>query len=1060
MEERYNNYHKHSHRSNVYTVDTHIRNEDYCKRAVELGHTTLFSTEHGYGGSIFEIVVLAEKYNLKPIYAIEGYIVADATSKDKSNYHIVIVPKNDKARKQLNLANSRANMEGYYYKPRLFLEDLLSFNKDDFYLTTACCGGILKDEESYNNIFIPLARHFEENLLLEIQNHNTESQAIINRKALELKNKFNLKLIHANDSHYIYPKDAEDRADMLNGKGMSYGEEDKYILDYPNYETIIERYEIQGVLDKEVVEEAINNTLIFDNIENIKIDKLIKMPNIYKDLDVTGRINKLKEIINKNFKEIVKTDNITNEERPLYIEAIREEMKVIEETKSIHSMDYFLFNEKMVGIAINKYGGYLTPTSRGSGGAFLINKILGLTQLDRIRSEIPLYPERFMSAARLLGDNPPYTSSLPDFDMNVISDEPFIKASRDLLGENGCYAMTAYGTMGESEAFRNTCRSKNLNYDEYNEIAKDLDRYRNDKRWGKIIEEANKFNGVIISASIHPCSYLLLDKDLREELGVIKIGDAYCCPITSSEADEWHYLKNDYLKVESISLSKDTFDLAEVPIPSIYEFKKMLDEKVWDIYGKGLTCTINQFDSDWATSMSKKYKPHSVKEVAMFNGAIRPNFNDYRDIFMSRNKDFSNGNSFLDKLFEPTDKYILYQENLMQFFEALGIKPSESINLIKKISKKKIKPEMFENLVDRLKQGWLKAIGNLDDFDETWNKILTFMSYGYNTPHSLAMAYDSLYEAYAKSHYPLEYYSVALEMYRDDARRTELLTKELDYFNIKIENPKFGKSKGNYFPDKANNIIYKGVGSIKYINNDIADRIYEISQQKTYNNFIELLIDLEDININSRQLDILIKLNYFGMFGKTQKLLKAVELFNGIYPKKQFNKSKLPFGISEEVFKKYSEVETRTLFKEVDKMKLIEDIFNMIPNRDIPIQTRLNTEIEMIGYVQYKNPKLDKKYVLITDVNTKYTPVVMTYSLNSGATVKCKIPKRAWQSLEVGSIIYIKSMERKCGFKKVGEDGKGKPIFEKDMDKQEWWINSYEVINGLIDNIIEEVEDE
>ena len=140
--------------------------------------------------------------------------------------------------------------------------------------------------------------------------------------------------------------------------------------------------------------------------------------------------------------------------------------------------------------------------------------------------------------------------------------------------------MTAYGTMGESEAIRNTYRYKNLNYDEYNEVAKNLDGYRNDKRWGKIIEEANKFNGVIISASIHPCSYLLLDKDLREELGVIKIGDAYCCPITSSEADEWHYLKNDYLKVESISLSKDTFDLAEVPIPSIYEFKKMLDEKV------------------------------------------------------------------------------------------------------------------------------------------------------------------------------------------------------------------------------------------------------------------------------------------------------------------------------------------------------------------------------------------------------------------------------------------------------------------------------------------------
>ena len=253
--------------------------------------------------------------------------------------------------------------------------------------------------------------------------------------------------------------------------------------------------------------------------------------------------------------------------------------------------------------------------------------------------------------------------------------------------------------------------------------------------------------------------------------------------------------------------------------------------------------------------------------------------------------------------------------------------------------------------------------------------------------------------------------------------------------------------------------LNKGIGCIKNLNSNVGDELYELSQQKTYNNFIELLIDLEGANINSRQLDILIRLGYFDMFGRTQKLLKAVELFSGIYPKKQFNKSKLPFGISEEVFKKYSEVETKTLFKEVDKMKLIEDIFNMIPNRDIPIQTRLNTEIEMIGYVQYKNPKLDKKYVLITDVNTKYTPVVMTYSLSSGATVKCKIPKRAWQSLEVGSIIYIKSMERKCGFKKVGEDEKGKPIFEKDMDKQEWWITSFEVLNGLLDNIIEEVED-
>ena len=133
--------------------------------------------------------------------------------------------------------------------------------------------------------------------------------------------------------------------------------------------------------------------------------------------------------------------------------------------------------------------------------------------------------------------------------------------------------------------------------------------------------------------------------------------------------------------------------------------------------------------------------------------------------------------------------------------------------------------------------------------------------------------------------------------------------------------------------------------------------------------------------------------------------------------------------------------------------------YNIIPNKEIPLQTRLNTEVEMMGYVQYKNPILDKRYVLITEVNTRYTPVVVTYSLGSGVSVKCKIPKKIWEDLEVGNIIYIKGMEQRMGYKKVGEDDKGKPIFEKDPNKMEWVINQYDVINGSIDFIIEELEE-
>ena len=123
----------------------------------------------------------------------------------------------------------------------------------------------------------------------------------------------------------------------------------------------------------------------------------------------------------------------------------------------------------MVDLAINKYKGTLTTTSRGSAGAYYLNRLLGITQLDRIRAKIPLYYERFMSSARLLGDNPPYTSSLPDCDFNVSDPKPFIDASKEFLGKNGCRWMLAYGTMKEGEAFRNTCRSKGLSFDDFND---------------------------------------------------------------------------------------------------------------------------------------------------------------------------------------------------------------------------------------------------------------------------------------------------------------------------------------------------------------------------------------------------------------------------------------------------------------------------------------------------------------------------------------------------------------------------------------------------------------
>ena len=369
--------------------------------------------------------------------------------------------------------------------------------------------------------------------------------------------------------------------------------------------------------------------------------------------------------------------------------------------------------------------------------------------------------------------------------------------------------------------------------------------------------------------------------------------------------------------------------------------------------------------------------------------------------------------------------------------------------------KKKFKESELEELKARLRIGWNNVVGREEGFDETWKVVEDASKYSFNASHSLSYAYDSLYGAYLKSHYPLEYYSVVLNQYSGDTDRTNKLIEELNYFNIKLNPIKFRYSRAKYSGDKKTNSIYKGIGSIKFLNETVGEELYSL-RNNVYNTFLDLLIDItEKTSLNSRQLDILIKTDFFSEFGKSQKLLKIVDLYNLIWSKKQFKKDKLPF--SEEIFRKYSNSETEKQFKDVDKISLLTEIINKIPNRDIPLQTKLQSQREYFGYIDYKNPKLDKRYVLVTDLNTRYTPVVDTISLGSGNSAKCKISKRQFEGIEVGSIIYINSMEKKQKSRKVGEDEKGKPIFEK-INEYEWWITRFSLINSMIDNIVEDLE--
>lgn len=1020
----YCNYHKHDHVSSITTPDTNIRCEEYVKRAVELGHTTYFTTNHGNGGDIFEAKTICDKYGIRCLFGIEGYIVPNPLEKDSRNYHIIIIPTTNKARRKVNLLNSRANEEGFYYKPRIFVEDLLALDKDDVYITTACVAGLLRDNDSYNQIFLPLAKHFKDSMLLEVQTHNVDIQKQINKKCIDLSEKFNLKLIAANDSHYVYPEQYKDRLEYLKGKGINYGDEDSFILDYPDRDTMVERFRLQGILSEKHIQESIDNTKLFLSCEDICLDKEIKMPSIYPNLTPQEKIKELKKHINKKFSRICKEENITGDKKKEYIKGIREEMKVIEDTAEINTADYFLFNERNTELAINKYGGILTRTGRGSCGSFYINRILGMTQLDRFTAPIKLYPERFMSTARLLENR-----AMPDIDFNVVDQEPFVKASRELLGEHGCYPMIAYGTMKDGEAFRNVCRSHGLSYDEYNEVAKNIENYENDKKWKPYIDEAKKYIGAIVSASVHPCAHLLMNADIREELGIIRVGNALCVMITSSEADEYKYLKNDYLIVSCWKLIAETFDMINKPIMSIKELLDNIDDKVWDLYKNGLTCTLNQCDGDWATRLLTEYQVKNLAEIAMFVACIRPSFNSWRDKFINR-EEYSTGSKDLDNVLSSTNAYILFQENLMQYFDWLGVTPSESIGLIKKISKKKIHQEDFDNLESRLRKQWVINTGSEDMFNETWTMIQSCISYGFAAPHALAVAIDSLYGAYLKANYPLEYYTVCLNNYSDDENKTKKLTEELSIFGIKILPIKFRHSKDTYSPDKENNAIYKGIASVKFLNAEVAQQMYEMREQE-----FPTFIDFLKVNpCNSRQTEILIKLDFFSEFGKSQKLLDEYAIYTTYYGKKQFKKEKIT--LDDEIMNKFA-TSTDKMYKITDSEGLIKELCNRLEDKSIPIKERLTAEAEYLGYIDYINPKATN-YGYVLDIDTKYSPRIKMYRLDTGETVTYKLAKKDYNNNPISNHDLLKfTFERRNKSRLV--DGK----WQKCLEEFEDWIKTY-----------------
>lgn len=1053
-------YHKHTSLSNVYTKDSPLIHLDYWNELKArygdkpCAYTTV---EHGWAGNYFKTYDDLEKFNkkngtnIKFVFGYEAYWVKDRHTDDKSNCHMILLARNDNGRKALNKILSIANKDGYYYRPRLDLELIMSLPPDDVMITTACVAYWNKYQD-IDDITAQLASKFPY-FYLEVQPHHTQQQADLNRHILELSSRLNVPIIAGCDSHVIFESQMKDRDDLLESAHISYEDEQGWYLDMPTYDVLFSRFQQQGVLSDEQIKQAIDNTNILMDFENIVLDRSLKVP-VVKSLK-----DKTQQERNEEFERIVWDEwkqqkwDINEAKHDEYIKEIND---AINEIESCNMADYFILSYYVMKNGQEKYGGILTPTGRGSAVGMYINKLLRLTKVDKVNSSVEMYPERFLTKERVLESHTP-----PDVDNNVSSRNEFIQAQKDLIGELGTYDLLALGTLKAKAAWKMYARANGIDPQVANKVSYQISDYEQAKKhadnpddvniedfiapeFKDLFEGCKRYLGIYDNRKAHPCGCLAYSGDAEADIGVILCkseatgNEVLTSVIESGTIDAFGYLKQDYLIVDSIGLTYDIYKEIGIEPYTVNQLldKIKTDDATWNIYRDGFTQCVNQCEQPKSTQKVMRYKPKNISELTQFIAGIRPGFQSMYHLFESR-QHFEYGIKALDDLIQDeyrASSFIIYQEDLMKVLEFAGFPMAETYTIIKAISKKK--DYIIKEAKPKFIFGFAKAImdtGETNDknrandlAEKVWHIVEDNASYSFNSAHAYCMAIDSVTIAYLKAHYPLEFYKCVLQRFsnKGEKDKVSLIKQEAIKRGIAIKEIKFGDDNRQFNIDHENNAIVQNMAGIKNMPKVTPQALYELGQSgiNTRTQLYQALID--DPRINAKAIDILFKLDYFSAFAHPNRLLAEFEIYNKYIDAKVISKKNLT-NEQMDVLRNIGAKETATQFRNFDNMELIK---TLIKTKSIPktsIYQRIKWQIEFLGYSTINDPSIDPSYWMVVDVESgPYERKDATlYNICYGVTRQYRLNKKFNAKHEMQPLTLIQAVVHEKPKMKKNEDG-------------------------------------
>jgi DNA polymerase-3 subunit alpha len=869
-------------------------------------------TDHGNMMAAFQFVNAAAKNDIKAIVGCEINLSKnrrDRTQQD-NGYQIVLLAKNKEGYHNLAKLSSIGFTEGFYYVPRIDKEILLKYNEHLIATSGSIWGEIPwkilnEGEEKAYEAFLWWKEHFKENFFVQLNRHGLGEEDHVNKIMLEWCHRHGVKYFAANGSYYTERADAEAQDALIcvrEGTKVSMpkkyigkkGKEFRYGL--PNDQYYFKSAAEMSALFQDLPEALQTTVEIAGQCESYKLSREVLLPKFdiptefidsldQQDGGKRGENNYLRHLTYLGAEKRYGT--ITDEIR----DRLDFELQTIANTGY---PGYFLIVQDFCNAARNM--GVSVGPGRGSAAGSAVAYCTGITNVDPIKYNLLF--ERFLNPERV---------SMPDIDIDFDDEgrDKVIDYVRDKYGKNMVAQIITYGTMGGKSAIRDTARVFDLPIPEADTIAKlmpdntDLgdvlhwdEAKLKDELNGEDLNNAKKLreiaagvesNSVVLkmaavlegsvrNTGIHACGVIITPDEINKfvPVALAKDSDMWCTQFDNSVVESAGLLKMDFLGLKTLTLIKDTLRLIkerkglDIDIETI----PLDDEATYQLFQKGRTVGIFQYESEGMQKHLRDLKPTVFDDLIAMNALYRPGPLEYIPQFIKRKhglEEITYDLPDMEEFLHETYGICVYQEQVMLLSQKLaGFTKGEADTLRKAMGKKQ--KETLDKMKSKFIEGAMSKGHPAEKLEKIWTDWEAFASYAFNKSHSTCYAWVAYQTAYLKANHPAEYMAALLSNNMNDIKTVSFFMQECRKMGIHVLGPDVNESK-SLFSVNDQGAIRFGLAAVKGVGENAVESIVSEQKKGRFNSIYDFLSRTDGRATSKRVLESLAMSGALDAFG-------------------------------------------------------------------------------------------------------------------------------------------------------------------------------------------------